>query len=97
MSKRSDRDVINTRLSVAANVLEIHSAGSFQGNATGVIGNALHCFSHRSWIHVVEQDRFGSVGQRFFEFFHGADFDLYRLRSYASFMSFLENLRDSAA
>src|SRR4029077_1155967 len=80
MRKQAHRDKIDTRLRVAADILQSDASGALKRNATFQPRTELHGLSHGLRRHVVEQDGLTAVGQHLLQLFKRTYFDLYGLR-----------------
>ena len=77
----ADGNKIDTGIGVGANIFQADSAGAFQRDAALELGATLDGAAHVFGRHVIEQDSFGAVRQRFVEFLKRAHFYLDGLRA----------------
>lgn len=75
MGESADGDVIRSGFGVVAHILEIDSAGDFDGYVAGVTADTVHASAHLIGSHVVEEERFCSEFKRLVEFLGSSHLD----------------------
>ena len=81
MGERAHRDKVHPSLGIGSDIFQINSARTLEGNAPLRLRTALDRGASFRNRHIVEQNGFGAVCQRFFQLGEIAHFDFNDLRS----------------
>src|SRR4051812_307278 len=96
MGQCADGNEIHSSLGIRPHIFQRDPSGTFDWNTPLGPGTALDCGSHLFDWHIVKQDSFCAVGERFFQLCQASDFNLDRLRSTPVSMRSFESRRDAS-